>query len=406
MRARPGLLALGLLVTMLTAGCGSADNATAAKPGPKPSSDTAPQAIQIHYTTLPTPGMETEEYRVETDVIARGDQSRTRMSWYVDNGPPDEDFVMVLDGNRALVHSVPPRNQYQVMEAADEHPDDLLLESRPLKPGSYAFRQMCPDASLKASSRTILGREAVGYTCVWDDPDQSMRQAPELWLDEATGMMLEYGRTKARKVTLDPEIDETTFSTKPPAGAKVEVVKATGKGPPVEDDEPEINPEDALVTISETSPIPVYYLGPEFEGVPLSEVFVFDDKSGSEVPGDLKVDPGQSLWILYGEDLQMGTEPFRPRNFRKAVDCYRVRPLRGVPTVEFGGSVVLFTADFVINIEALEGREDAAPVAAALYKILEGPTGADLPAPPARILPLIDKACGANPGEHGMLLEE
>ena len=137
----------------------------------------------------------------------------------------------------------------------------------------------------------------MGYACTWKDPDEGMDQPEKIWLDKATRMLLEYGAMKATEFVVDPEIDEKTFSTKPPAGADVHVVKATGKRPPPPDQgEDEPAPEDALATIASTSPIPIYYLGPEFEGMALSEVSIWDDVSGSEVPGDMSIDDGQSLY--------------------------------------------------------------------------------------------------------------
>ena len=286
------------------------------------------------------------------------------------------------------------------MEAADEHPEDLPWESSPLDPNSDDFQEACPDAD-PAGSKTILGREAVGYACTWKGPAEGMDQPEKLWLDKATRMLLEYGAMKATEFALDPEIDEKTFSTKPPAGADVDVVKATGKGPPPPDEE-EPAPEDALATIASTSPIPIYYLGPEFEGMALSEVAIFDDVSGSEVEGDMSIDDGQSLVLFYGEDFQMSTTRFVPDHYRNSEGCSRLQPLRSVPTVEQSDAVSLISADLVIWLAVVNPRQ-AAPAAAALVEVGKEPTASDLPAPPARNVALIDHACGAKPGDHGML---
>ena len=397
---RERLLVLSIFAAMFTAACGSGSDAPTAEPRRESGTERGQQLIRVHYTS-PLPPDPEDGYGVEMDVIARGaDQSRTKLDLLVENGRVDESILFIRDGDRALLYDTQGDPPYTLYEAADEHPDDLPWESRPLEPGSDLFQQACPDAD-PAGSRTIVGRDAVGYACTSDDPDAAMDQTEEIWLDEATGMLLEFGSMKAREFVVDPEIDENTFSTKPPAGAEVHVVKASGKGsPPPNQGKDEPSPEDALATIASTSPIPIYYLGPEFEGVTMSDVAIFDDVSGSEVPGDLSIDAGQSLTIWYGEDFEMSTTQFVPGNYRNSVGCGRLQPLRGVPTVEQAGAVSLFTADLVIWL-GVGNPKQAAPAAAALAEVGSEPTGADLPAPPARNVVLIDKACGAKPGDQG-----
>jgi outer membrane lipoprotein-sorting protein len=393
------LLLLGLLATVLVAGCGSADDAPAAEPRGESVKEGGPQLIRVHYTR-PLEA-ESESYGVEMDVIARGaDQSRTKLVWLVEDRRVEMTVLIIRDGNRALLYDAEAETPYTLMEAANEHPEDLPWESSPLDPGSDDFQEACPDAD-QSGTRTILGRDAVGYACTWNDADEGMDQPEKMWLDEATGMLLEYGSMKATEFVVDPEIDEKTFSAEPPAGADVHLVKATGKGPPPPDQgEDEPNPEDALATIASTSPAPVYYLGPEFEGTALSEVAIFDDVSGSEVEGDLSIDDGQSLVIWYGEDFEMSTTQFIPDHYRNSEGCSRLHPLRGVPTVEQAEAVSLISADLVIWL-GVGNPEQAAPAAAALVEVGKEPTDADLPAPPARNVALIDKACGAKPGDHG-----
>jgi len=391
-------LALGLVATMFVAGCGSAGDAPTAKPQGESVTDRGSPLIRVQYTR--PLDAESESYGVEMDVIARGaDQSRTKLDLLVEGGRVDESIMVIRDGNRALLYDAKTEAGYTLMEAADEHPEDLPWESSPLDPNSDDFQEACPDAD-PAGTKSILGREAVGYACTWKGPDEGMDQPEKIWLDKATRMLLEYGAMKATEFVVDPEIDEKTFSTKPPAGADVDVVKATGKGSPPPDEE-EPSPEDALATIASTSPIPIYYLGPEFEGMALSEVAIFDDVSGSEVEGDMSIDDGQSLVLFYGEDFQMSTTRFVPDHYRNSEGCSRLQPLRGVPTVEQAEAVSLISADLVIWLAVVNPRQ-AAPAAAALVEVGKGPTDADLPAPPARNVALIDHACGAKPGDHGM----
>ena len=135
----------------------------------------------------------------------------------------------------------------------------------------------------------------------------------------------------------------------------------------------------------------------------MSEVAIFDDISGAEVPGDLSIDAGQSLVISYGA-FQMSTTQFVPLNYHNATGCSRLHPLRGVPTVEQGDAVSLFTADLVIWIgwKAQASR----PGRRSPGRIRQGVDGCDLPAPRARNVALVDKACGAKPGDHGRPVED
>ena len=394
---------LGLVAAMLVAGCGSADDAPAAKPRGESVTDRG-QLVRVHYSWSLDP--EGESGGVELDVIARGaDQSRTKLELLAEKGRVDETFLFIRDGNRALLHNADDETPYTLMEAADEHPEEFYPASSPLDPDSDLLLRACPNPD-PAGTRTILGREAVGYACTWKDSDEAMDQPEKIWLDKATRMLLESGPMKATEFVVDPEIDEKTFSTKPPAGADVHVVKATGKTPPPPgqgEDEPA--PEDALATIASTSPIPIYYLGPEFEGTRMSDVSIWDDDSGSEVPGDMSVDEGQTLFISYGDDFEMSTKRFVPGSYRNSVGCSRLQPLRGVPTVEQDEAVSLITADLVIWL-AWENAQQAASAAAALVEVGKEPTAADLPAPPARNVAQVDKACGAKPGDHGKEIED
>lgn len=402
---RARLLVLGLVATMLVAGCGSAEEAPAAEARRAAVTEPGSQLIRVHYTQ--PPDAETESYGVEMDVIARGaDQSRTKLDLLVEDGRVDETILFIRDGNRVLLHNAQAEPQYTLMEAADEHPEELPWGSSPLDPDSDVFAHVCSDSDpARTGTRTILGRAAVGYACTGEDPDTGRDQPEEIWLDKATGLLLEFGSLRAREFVVDPEIDENTFSTKPPAGSDVHVIKATGKSPtPPDHGEDQPSPEDALATIASTSPIPIYYLGPEFEGAPLSEVIIFDDISGADVPGDLSIDAGQSLVISYG-DFEMSTTQFVPLNYHNAAGCSRLHPLRGVPTVEQSDAVSLFTADLVIWL-GVESPQQAAPAAAALVEVGKGPTDSDLPAARARNVALIDKACGARPGDHGRPVED
>jgi MYXO-CTERM domain-containing protein len=339
--------------------------------------------------------------RVVIDVIVLGaDKSRSTKAVYFD-GELDETFLTIRNGNRALMYNEDAEPAYTVLEAADEYPEQFF-EELSLGPESPQFQQACPGAK-PSGERTILGRDAVGYACEPRDPCSSTK-SEEIWLDKATGLLLEFGVKKAKEVTVDPVIDETTFATTPPAGADVHVVKATGKGAPApsgSENEQALNAADALRKVAATSPTPIYYLGPDFEGVALCEVAIF--ANSSEVIGDLSLDAGETVSIWYGEDFEMSTEPFQPGNYGNAtVGCERLDPVRGVPTVAQADAVWLFTADLVIRLGGLAYTpEKIAPAGAALRVAGQEPTSEDLPAPLADNVSRVDSACGASPVGKG-----
>jgi hypothetical protein len=381
------------------------------------------QPVQVRYGWDVEGGLDEGGIRIEVDVIADGtERSRTRITLFAEPAAPaDETIVTILDGERGLAYSDSAESPYTVVEAPEEHPGDFPLFLRGvLEPGSDQFHQVCPDAR-RHGAATIAGRDAVGYTCRWADRDESLPQPKTLWLDAAiTGLILKYGFYEAQKVILDPVVDESTFSTRPPAGADVEVIKARGTGRPsaVESDgeEPAPGPEAELRRIAATSATPIYYLGAEFAGEVLSDLVIFNDDTGGQAEGDHSLDPGQSLSIGYGQAcdgdtcsprFEVGTERFVPDRYRRAVGCHRLPSLRGVPTVQQSDAVWLFTDSFVVR---LGGTADAPKVASAAASALreagqEQPTGADLPAPPARIAALVGRACGVEPGDRRPVAE-
>lgn len=83
------------------------------------------------------------------------------------------------------------------------------------------------------STKTILGRAAVGYRCNDAAARRGLLSPGVAWLDEVTGIVLEERFMVAEKLDLDPGIDENTFSTRPPADAEVTVIAA--KSPPTGD---------------------------------------------------------------------------------------------------------------------------------------------------------------------------
>ena len=390
---------------MLSAGCGAGGDGGGGDDnddGDVPAKDFS-GLIQVSYVAVRDGGIENGGDRVEADAITDG-TGRSRITtahFYYPDAPAEETFVVIQDGNRALMYEDQPDPPYTVMEAVDEHPEEFDPLTIQFQPDTALFRQVCGEAR-KHGTRTIAGRNAVGYACSWDEGDPAWPQPDEVWLDEAAGVMLEYNGYKAQEVIIDPAVDASTFSTTPPDGADVHVVRATGKGKPWPDKKSGLSPEAELLKVAASTKRPVYYLGAEFAGEALSYVFVYDDATGSEEMGDLSLDAGQSLAMMYGDAFSVDTEPFQPGNYRNAVGCSRLQDLRGVPTVKQADAVWLFTADLVVRLGLSYEWEKAASAAAAIREAgQDGPTGADLPVPLAGNVALVDAACGANPGDHG-----
>ena len=169
--------------------------------------------------------------------------------------------------------------------------------------------------------------------------------------------------------------------------------------------------EARLRRIATTTPTPLYYLGAAFHGWPLDDAIIFSE--GTEAVGDESLDPGQTLSVGYGNYCSEDSCASRVEVAIQAADavglayadgCSRLRPVRGVPTVEFkrAGTVFLFTGDLAISVGSTPDVKLAEEAATALRRVGEdGPTDSPLPPPPPAKIPLIDRACGRSPGEHG-----
>ena len=170
--------------------------------------------------------------------------------------------------------------------------------------------------------------------------------------------------------------------------------------------------EQRLRRIATTTQVPLYYLGAAFHGWPLEDVIIFSE--GTEAVGDDSLDPGQTLSVGYGSECSEGSCSAKVEVDIQAADavglanadgCSRLRPVRGVPTVAFqmAGTVFLFTGDQAITVGSTPPDVKlAAEAATALRRVGEdGPTSSALPPPQSAKVPLIDKACGRNPGDQG-----
>lgn len=153
------------------------------------------------------------------DVVSAGSsQIRVHMKIY-DVG----ESLYVYDGRRLLVRDTGRDVPYVLYEAPLEHPDVFAaLRSWRLDPAGGRFARLCKGAEAVARTATIASRTALGFRC--SAPRQPRGQAGTIWLDRDTGVLLENDAVRARSVSTSPEVDTTTFSTRPPLGVQVRVV--------------------------------------------------------------------------------------------------------------------------------------------------------------------------------------
>ena len=278
-------------------------------------------AIEVRYVlSLP----EDEDWYAFYDVLTAGEQgSRVTLTVPVDE--PVTVYNWVWDGDRLLESGDEADDLSYTLYEAPEEEEGLLefVTSWILDPEADAFAAECPDAEPLEDTKQIAGRNAIGFGCHGDDAPTS------IWVDSETDLLLslidipevgeggELGTLIAERVRPDVPIESQTFSTDPPAGADVEVVEATGvPATPTEEEETSsvAELEAELREIAASTPVvsAIYYLGPEFGGQQLTDLIIFNDRSGGEAEGDNSLDPGQSLVLAYGEAVQMSTTPFRP----------------------------------------------------------------------------------------------
>ncbi len=232
------ILAAGTSVVVL-AGCGSgraAETGTAATRSSTPTSTAStavrgPQPVELQYLLKfdsEDEGPVVTRYHVITD---GGTKVRLKTSIYADpeGKVVGEEYLVTWDGNRMLEFSEQNEVPYTVYEAPEEHPDQLeqvrswkkIIWSAAPSPG-------CTDLK---TTKTMVGRVAAGYRCVEPTPEPGQPAEGEVWVDQATGILLKNPLMVAEKLVLDPKITAATFSTEPPAGAKSMVIAAE-KAPP------------------------------------------------------------------------------------------------------------------------------------------------------------------------------
>jgi hypothetical protein len=201
---------------------------TAASPSPS-TTGKGPRPVEVPYLTHFT-GSEGEGWQ-RTDIITDGNRKvRFKTGRYDDPGAAHgEEYVYTWDGTRVLEYSLSNQVPYTVYEAPNEHPDEIPPLSAIVK-DLWATSQR-PGCTVLKTTKTLIGRVAVGYRCVAATPEPGAPASGEAWVDQETGIVLKAASMVAEKLVLNPKIGATTFSTQPPAGAKVTIIAAKNAPP-------------------------------------------------------------------------------------------------------------------------------------------------------------------------------
>jgi len=134
---------------------------------------------------------------------------------------------------------------------------------------------------------------------------------------------------------------------------------------------------------------PIYYAGRSFAGQPLSGVEL-------DLPGRALIAYGTCRIALPADGgcsvpVQIQHFPFKPGDWRLAVNCHRRPSLLGVPTVRHDG-LVLFTERQVVKIYARNPEEDR-QVALTLRRVRDDKPISHLPPPDPRVSELQAQVC-------------
>ena len=199
-------LAAAVAVTALLAGCGTnPEHNTAAQTSSGP-------ALRAEYDQNWG-----ELGRVHLEVTTTGpDQILVR--WTTPDDDPPSEIVWVYDGEQLLESGNDPEG-YTLYTQPRRSEGFELVRSLVLPPGSDLLAEACPGAK-RLGARAISGRTAIGYRCRGKDVD-TFGKARAIWVDDATGLMLDARRMGLVRVDPDEPVDASTFSTSAPEGAEV-----------------------------------------------------------------------------------------------------------------------------------------------------------------------------------------
>ena len=206
-------LTTSCLCVLALASCGSDRQVTAGDSSRAEPTATG-QAISAHYT-LPEGEIGLPRVRVTTagpDLI--------RFEWDILEDVPPTHWLVIYDGDRLFAHLTDFEDPYQLYDSPEEFGGLFYdyVRSWVLIPGSARLAEACPAAE-QLGTRSILGRTAIGYRCGRSQAE--MVTARQMWVDRATGLVLEAGPVVADSVDPHPRIDASTFSTIPPEGVDV-----------------------------------------------------------------------------------------------------------------------------------------------------------------------------------------
>ncbi|GAA1655902.1 hypothetical protein GCM10009744_55630 [Kribbella alba] len=187
-----------------------------------------PQPVEVTYLVQINEDQSTGQFRY--NVVTDGaTKMRVKESLYAEPGVVGEEAVYTWDGTRMLVFSEQNAPPYTVYEAPREHPNEFTaITSWQTNLWSAA---RAPGCTHLKTTQPMLGRLAAGYRCVTASPDPAAPAPGDLWVDQATGILLKAPDLVAEKLVLNPKTDAKTFSTMPPAGAEVTVIAAKKASP-------------------------------------------------------------------------------------------------------------------------------------------------------------------------------
>ena len=204
-------MAVGM--TALLAGCGT-------DPAPEATSTAQPSTAQTSTGEALRADYDQswgELGRVHLEVTTTGPE-QVRVRWTTPEDDPVSEIVWVYDGERLLEYGNDPEG-YTLYTKPRQSEGFELVRSLVLPPGSDLLAEACPGTK-RLGVRTISGRSTVGYRCRGKDVE-TFGEAREIWVDEATGLVLDARRMGLVRVNPAEPVDDSTFSTSAPEDAEV-----------------------------------------------------------------------------------------------------------------------------------------------------------------------------------------
>ena len=204
-----GIAALGAVLALTVAGCGSASDRPRADRSPTPSdSATDLGSVRVRYRYEET--IEGEKSRIDWEVIS-GPAHRSRYTvtgGFNADGPAIGTYD-VYDGKVLLTYEPDGDPKYRLTQ----HPTKTdIPEPIIATPGSELFARYCPNAQ-RRREQTVLGRDAVSYACAPSATEREEGAPDSLVVDSATGLVLRAGPLVVTRLEFNPPTTAATFST-------------------------------------------------------------------------------------------------------------------------------------------------------------------------------------------------